>query len=120
MARTFQPDHNGINQIARQPEVVAALLEVAETMKAKAEAEAETFRSTDEHPHYADSFKTGRTTVEWKGEYPGMRACAMLQNTSDHADEVEWGYEAHKKDGTVTPVSGHHVLLHTLEAMGRG
>lgn len=112
MARIFQPDHNGLNQIARSPEVRAALMAVGAKTMGKAVALAQDFRTTKTHPHYADAFKVESTTVDWKGDYPGIRGCVEVSNTSDHAAAVEWGNARDTKP--------HHVLGRVLGAMGVG
>lgn len=103
MAFRYQADHDGLNEIARSPEVRAALAAVA--MKAKGIAEGLSADFTDTGD-YASSFKIESDTIEWTGEYPGRRAAAYLVNDSDHATAVEWGNSRNHKP--------HHVLGRTL------
>jgi hypothetical protein len=102
----FQADHDGINQIARQPEMRAALAEVAVKAKAIAVAMSEDFRDCGD---YIRGFDIDDTTIDWVGEYPGRRGCARLVNHSDHAAAVEWGSERNHHP--------HHVLTRTLAAL---
>lgn len=106
MAFRYQPDHDGLNEIARSPAVRAALAAAATKAKGIAEAMSEDFRTDQKHQHYADSFKVEEGTVDWIGQYPGRRGAAYLVNDSDHALAVEWG---NGRDG-----EAHHVLGRTL------
>lgn len=103
MPRGFQADRDGINEIARSPEMRAAELAVAMKAKGIAEGLAADFTDTGD---YARHFKIKQEIIEWKGQYPGRRAATYLVNDSDHAAAVEWGNSRNHKP--------HHVLGRTL------
>lgn len=109
MARIFEPDHEGLNEIARSPAVRAALAAVAEKGKAIAEGLSADFKITGD---YMSHFKVVSDTIDWVGEYPGRRAAANLVNDSDHAVAVEWGNSRDHKP--------HHVLGRTREILTNG
>lgn len=103
MAFLYNPDHDGLNEIARSPAVRAALAAVANKGKAIAEGLSADFADTGD---YASHFKVEAETIEWRGEYPGRRAAAYLVNDAPYAAAVEWGNSRDHKP--------HHVLGRTL------
>lgn len=100
----FDPDHDGINEIARSPGVRDALIDLALRAKADAEERSADFTDTGD---YVTHFEADSDTIDWVGEYPGRRGAAILKNTSDHALAVEFGNKRNDKP--------HHVLGNVLK-----
>lgn len=109
MARVYQPDHDGLNAIARSPEMRAALEAAARRAQTIAEGLSTDFTDTGD---YLAHFEVEADTIDWAGEYPGRRAAAYLVNDSGHAAAVEWGSARNHKP--------HHVLSRTLGMLDHG
>lgn len=92
MGSNYQPNVHGLGQVLVGPEIRAALAAVAEKAKAFAVADAQSFRSDEEHAHYAEAFEVNDETVEFNGSYgPSRRAAAVLVNTRPYAATLEVG-----------------------------
>lgn len=104
MSRAYRPNNDAFAKMAIGPEVAAAVTAEAVRARGIAESLSESFRKTGE---YADSFEVSTTEDTVAG---ARRAAGRLENTSDHAAAVEWGNSRDSK--------AHHVLGHTLEALG--
>lgn len=108
MARNYKPNDAGLRALLLGPEVRSVLRAQATKAMAVAQADAASFADTGQ---YAASFQVTDTTTTIRG-FP--RAAARLENTSDHAAAVEWGY--HGRQGSAS-TSAHRTLGRALDSL---
>lgn len=108
---TWIPDDRGQREFLLSPELAAAMLKMAETVKARAEATAPVGNpASDPHPgEYRDSF---HATVEVRKPIKGPeRVVGVITNDAPHAAAVEYGYSGrHDSPGR----HAHHTLSRAL------
>jgi hypothetical protein len=92
MTASYSPDHEGVGRMLRSPEMEAAMRQVADRIKARAEALAPVSDS-DEHPgRYKASF---HVRSHARGGATNDRAEAVVYNDAPEALYVEFaGYGA--------------------------
>lgn len=100
-----QLNQAAMRALATSPEVAAAVMEKAKEAQGIAEGLSADFTKTGD---YEASF---HTRLE-DNPHLSQRASAILENTSDHAQAVEWGNEHFPNP--------HHVLKRTKDAMEGG
>lgn len=99
----FRLNRAGVGELLRSPGVEAALLLVAEAIKAEAEATAPVGKPPeDKHPGwYKRSFSIVSKTTTKRG---GRRVVAYVRNMAPHAARVEYGAEGGRG-------GAHHTLM---------
>lgn len=113
MAGNFNPNHAGIAAILNGEGVRRVLRKVCEKGKSFAESIAPVdMAKRDDGVHYKDAFEVRDETILWRGEHPGPRAAARLQNTRPYAAAVEYGYRGRS---AAESSSAHRVLGRTLD-----
>lgn len=104
MTREFyQKDVHGLARIAKSSAMSKAMVAAATVGMTEAVR-----KSPHKSGVYRDSFNVRPVDVEVNGE---IRKGAVLENTSDHGTEVEWG---------TTRMAGRHILRdHAIPAIER-
>lgn len=100
-----QLDQAAMRALAESPEVAAAVKSKAEEAKSIAEGLSAEFAKTGE---YESSFNVR----SYENTHLSPRASSILENTSDHAQAVEWGNKRFPNP--------HRVLARTKDAMEGG
>lgn len=108
---SFRLNRSGVGELLRSPGLEAALLLVAEAIKAEAEAIAPVGQPPeDRHPGlYKRSFLVTSKVTNKRG---GRRVVAYVRNVAPHAARVEYGAEGGRG-------GAHHVLLRASLAGAR-
>lgn len=110
----FIMDHQGFAQMAVGPEVAAAVLAAAENAKAIAEGLSTDFRVTGDYQDSFEAFLEIKELPAGGSSQPHRAACGILENFSDHAVGVEYGYRGRAQAETK---KAHRVLGRTLAAI---
>lgn len=115
MAGNFIINHQGFAEMAVGPEISEAVLDIANKAKAIAEGFSTTFVVSGD---YIEKFEPYLEIKELPaaGASPAHRAaCGILENFSEHAVGVEYGFRGRSDAPTG---KAHRVLGRTLAALG--
>ena len=99
----FRLNRAGVGELLRSPQMEAALLLVAEAIKAEAEVTAPVGTPPDD-PHPGLYKRSFSVTSRISSERGGRRVVAYVRNLAPHAARVEYGAEGGRG-------GAHHTLL---------